>query len=1312
MRTLRTLRTPRTIVGLAVLLNLWFLAPEARSGAPLNDGVLHLGLTARAAEALTTSESALDHWNPTWVLGFPVFQYYQHLPHLALAALSRTLGGRVELATLYNLTLVFVLAVFPIAMYFALRLFEFSPLAAAFAALCAPFLSSSGIGGFDYQSYVWRGSGMFTQAWGMSLFPLAVGAAWHTMRTGRRAGWAIATLAITMVSHIIYGYMAVLSIVALVFVPDDVPGPPEGGHHVPEKYVHGVVRRAVRAGFVLALVAIAVAYFLMPRALNGVALNRSVWEPVNKYDSYGHGWVLRALVTGDLLDLNRLPIVTLLASVGLAHALVRRHAANRVASVLFTVWLVLFFGRPTWGVLYRLLPLSNDLHLHRFIGGVHFAAIALAGLGLEQLFALGSGFSASTSLKPGRLGSSSRAAPAAATLALLAVILYPVARERYDYMAADASMLDRSRAALAEGYEELQSVLSALREHQRELPARVYAGLPGTWGQQAAIGNVPMYALLSLNGFDIVGYAYHAMSFGADVQYHFNDRNALHYEIFNVGWVVAPRSWTPPPFLSQSFETPHWFVYRAPTGGFFSVVDAPSIWLERPRDVYSTAVASLPSVGLAFAAHPGAATTTGIGHSGYRASVEAAQPGHLLFKMTHHPWWRATVDGQPQPIEWVAPGFMAVPIAAGSHQVAFEYRVPAYKAWLFWLGVLVLVGCLAFGDAALARVDRWSWARLPTEYTPYLPAFARGYGGSTEVFREGGKLVPTHISAAIVIGIAMLAGLPFLQERVLTGHDSTHYVARIASLVDASRAGAIVQRWATEAAGGYGSPWPLFVSPLHSRLGSMLAVIGFSAITATNLVTLATLLCAAIGMFLLVRRFFGLEAGVASAAALSLAPYTLVNLYARGDYAEFMALAFVPWLVMASLDLWNAPTRRRVIAVALLIALFPLTNLPATIVVMPFVAVAILAGLYRPATRKAAGALSAAVILALALSAFFWLPAAVERRFVHADRMISEWYSFEHHFVPIARVVYSPWRYDYNQFPDTGQTMTLEIGPIHLIVALFALGLLVWRWKGRASSAPTAGTTAMLAGSLGLLAIGAFMMTRASLPIWRMIPLLTYLQFPWRYLLLASLATAVLAAAPFTLVRTGTPAARILCASFLIVFVAYGYRRAKPAGFENYPSDFFTAQNYLGAPAATTSLDEFTPVWDSIRDTAATARRKTSDVTVASGAATVVEEGESRRLAKRWNLSVAAPATLRIHAHYFPGWNVTLDGATLPITITTPDGLMEVNVAAGSHRLALTKHATPIERAADLVSLAALFIAALGLAWRSSPRPLRTPDPV
>jgi hypothetical protein len=173
------------------------------------------------------------------------------------------------------------------------------------------------------------------------------------------------------------------------------------------------------------------AYFWIPFLLDRAYMNRSVWEKPGKVDSYGYAWVLGALVKGELFDFGRPPVLTLLAAAGLATCLWRwRKERYRVPVALFVAWLLLYFGRPTWGVLLDLLPLSRDLHLHRLIAGVHLGGILLIGLGLAL---------------PWRWALSRRDARwLLAPAALTALLLIPVYRERAAYLGQNARWMRES----------------------------------------------------------------------------------------------------------------------------------------------------------------------------------------------------------------------------------------------------------------------------------------------------------------------------------------------------------------------------------------------------------------------------------------------------------------------------------------------------------------------------------------------------------------------------------------------------------------------------------------------------------------------------------------------------------------------------------------------------------------------------------------------------------------------------------------------------------------------------------------------------
>ena len=80
---------------LAVAFNLVFLFPEVQGGVFFfNDSVMHFLMIDTAADAIRHGRDATDPWQRTMSMGFPLFHYYQHLPHISLALVHvLTLGA-------------------------------------------------------------------------------------------------------------------------------------------------------------------------------------------------------------------------------------------------------------------------------------------------------------------------------------------------------------------------------------------------------------------------------------------------------------------------------------------------------------------------------------------------------------------------------------------------------------------------------------------------------------------------------------------------------------------------------------------------------------------------------------------------------------------------------------------------------------------------------------------------------------------------------------------------------------------------------------------------------------------------------------------------------------------------------------------------------------------------------------------------------------------------------------------------------------------------------------------------------------------
>ena len=125
-------------------------------------------------------------------------------------------------------------------------------------------------------------------------------------------------------------------------------------------------------------------------------LQQRSWAAVNEplqstglVNGYGARQVLDWLVTGQLLDAGRLPVVTMFAALGLALAWLAwsGDADARALLTALAVCLLFAFGRTTFGSLAEVIPGSADLFFRRFMMGVQLAALLLAGRGAAWLAA-------------------------------------------------------------------------------------------------------------------------------------------------------------------------------------------------------------------------------------------------------------------------------------------------------------------------------------------------------------------------------------------------------------------------------------------------------------------------------------------------------------------------------------------------------------------------------------------------------------------------------------------------------------------------------------------------------------------------------------------------------------------------------------------------------------------------------------------------------------------------------------------------------------------------------------------------------------
>jgi hypothetical protein len=690
------------------------LLPEVTIAVPnVNDDAEHVLFVQQADAAWSSGQDPLDFWVPQLELGFPQFLYYQNLPHLVVVALGRLTFGLIPLRTLFDLVRYILLVGFPLTVFWSMRRLGFSDVAAAIGAAAGSLLAGSHRYGFEYDSYVWRGLGVYTQIFGMHLSFLGL-AALHRVAT-RGTGVIVAALvcAALALSHLIYAYMTAITAVVLI--------------------LFGLSRanalgRVLRFSAVGALAGVIAAFMWVPFFAQAGYLNVSPYLDRTKYDSFGAPTILGWLASGDLLDHGRLPVLTALLAAGIVAALVTRTRLLVLTLVLFLLWLVLYSGRPTLGPLADLLPLHEGLLLHRFIGGVDLFAILLIGAGGAYLWEV-----ARAEISPRRF-----AAVAAAT----AIVFVPVLAERWSYYGDNAKWMRTTQAAV-DTDTDAKIVLVALAAQP---PGRAYAGLRNNWGETLDFGipfrSVRFYNLLAFDRTDAVAPPYRGASINSDLLFDFNDRDPAEYRLFDVEYVIAPPSAALAAGVTTIVATPKYVLYRAPGGGYaeYAAVaageSAPSqtdlferarAWLrgggatswQFARYLYRQPSATASPAPVADCPRPTIAYQRAQ-PSRFDVLASCAEDSAMVLKVTYHPNWHVTVDGREVATFMVSPSYLAFALPAGQHFIVAEYRSAPLKDPLFFLGAAAALGAIAFRVRLRVNLPREWRAQVPSLREPTL----------------------------------------------------------------------------------------------------------------------------------------------------------------------------------------------------------------------------------------------------------------------------------------------------------------------------------------------------------------------------------------------------------------------------------------------------------------------------------------------------------------------------------------------------------------------------------------------------------------
>ena len=525
-----------------------------------------------------------------------------------------------------------------------------------------------------------------------------------------------------------------------------------------------------------------------------------------------------------------------------------------------------------------------------------------------------------------------------------------------------------------------------------------------------------------------------------------------------------------------------------------------------------------------------------------------------------------------------------------------------------------------------------------------------------------------------VVATAIVTPMFFLGNA--SGHDFQFHVASWIDVAGQWREGIFYPRWAEWANWGFGEPRFIFYPPASWTLGAALgSVLPWAAVPGTYI--WLVLVGGGMAMWRFAREWLRGNEAIAAAVFFAANPYNIVLVYYRSDFAEMLACALFPLLLWGVVRVFREGWRGMPL-VAVAFAGMWLSNAPAGVIATYSLALLLAIGCIvqrslRPMIPGVCG-----MVAGFGLAAFYILPAAWEQRWVQIGEVVSANLSPEHNFLFT--------RSDDPEFLLFNWKVSAVALLMFLIIAVTAVFV-----ARRRREFPEIWW--ML---LALTAASAFLMFPPSALLWRYLPKLRFLQFPWRWLgpLGAVFASFVAAA------LGGTRKQRALWASLLVAIAILAVAIASNAWWDSadvphVADDIHDGYGYQGT-------DEYAPAGCNPYDLPG-AIPEDSDPTqeplpqiekLDSSGEKIIPLANEQIHVERWTAeqkvftaTTGSPVTLALRLVNYPSWEVRVDGS-----ISVPDSQddtaqMLLPLPSGAHRVEISFRRTPDRLLGALLSL-------------------------
>ncbi len=528
---------------------------------------------------------------------------------------------------------------------------------------------------------------------------------------------------------------------------------------------------------------------------------------------------------------------------------------------------------------------------------------------------------------------------------------------------------------------------------------------------------------------------------------------------------------------------------------------------------------------------------------------------------------------------------------------------------------------------------------------------------------------------AVVIGSV---SWPLLRPEFFFVHDYVH-AARIGEVWRGVSVGHIPVRWSQYFGFGYGMPLFEFYAPLPYYFGAIWYAIGLPVVIAVKLVFLTATVLAVGGAYLAGQAFGGKRAGLVAAVLFGVAPYRAVNLFVRGAVSESWAMAFFPWITWGIMLVVKRKKWGWLVLTASLVGLLLSHNL-SSLMFVPLSVVFGGAALLLSHGRRQLQAwveLVGAYILSVGLAAYYLFPAFLEKDLTQIGLIVGGYFDYRLHFVYIRQLITPYWGYGGSTWGvDDGLSFFVGYGVlVGILAAIVGMAILLWQKRKKAVPELSQLILVFVLGAIALL-----MSIGKSEVIWNHVPLLSFIQFPWRWLAAAGwwLALAIGYGVSFIPHRLGW----VVVTAVLMITLGTQVSYYQPERYlDTAESLYYTTPDRIAKDMSKVLMDYvpqgFDYTWAENAPLLPGAILVTPDI----NHQLQIDQPHHRRI----QVNIEQPSMIEVGLASFPGWQVKLDEQPI-VASRSAKGLIQVAIPAGTHVLDMQFGSTPIRTISDTVS--------------------------